>query len=85
MPSRRFPQPWSVDDPDTKLGQDCFTIRDANGQALVLLQAAGLETAKAAGSDAARNGFRPSRSPAPITPVIDGAELHHSAGTTRLH
>jgi hypothetical protein len=31
---RRFPPPWSVDDPDTKLGQDCFIIRDANRQAL---------------------------------------------------
>jgi hypothetical protein len=31
---RRFPPPWSVDDPDKKLGQDCFIVRDANGQAL---------------------------------------------------
>jgi hypothetical protein len=22
--SRRFPPPWFVDDPETKLGQDCF-------------------------------------------------------------
>ena len=34
MASRRFPPPWSVDDPDVKLGQDCFIVRDANGQAL---------------------------------------------------
>ena len=34
MTSRRLPLPWSVDDPDTKLGQDCFIVRDANGQAL---------------------------------------------------
>ncbi len=45
--SRRFPPPWSVDDPDMKLGQDCFIVR------------AGLETAKAAGSETARDGFRP--------------------------
>jgi hypothetical protein len=31
---RRFPPPWSVDDPDTKLGQSCFIVRDKNGQAL---------------------------------------------------
>jgi hypothetical protein len=31
---RRFPSPWSVDDPDMKLGQNCFIVRDANGQAL---------------------------------------------------
>ena len=31
---RRFPPPLSVDDPDTKLGQDCFIVRDANGHAL---------------------------------------------------
>jgi hypothetical protein len=34
VPERRFPPPWSVDDPDMKLGQDCFIVRDANGQAL---------------------------------------------------
>ncbi len=32
--SRRFPPPWSVDDPDTKLGQDCYIVRDADGHAL---------------------------------------------------
>jgi hypothetical protein len=31
--SRRFPPPWSVDDPDMK-GQDCYVVRDANGHAL---------------------------------------------------
>jgi hypothetical protein len=31
---RRFPAPWSVDEPDMKLGQDCFIVRDANRQAL---------------------------------------------------
>jgi hypothetical protein len=36
---RRFPPPWSVDDPDTKLGQDCYIVCDANGHpfAYVLL------------------------------------------------
>jgi hypothetical protein len=34
MSSRRFPPPWSVDDSDRKLGQSCFIVRDANGQAL---------------------------------------------------
>jgi hypothetical protein len=29
-----IPPPWSVDDPDTKLGQDCYVVRDANGHAL---------------------------------------------------
>jgi hypothetical protein len=24
VPPRRFPPPWSADDPDTKLGQDCY-------------------------------------------------------------
>jgi hypothetical protein len=33
-PAWPFPRPWSVDDPDTKLGQDCFIVRDGNGQAL---------------------------------------------------
>jgi hypothetical protein len=32
--SRRFPPPWSVDDPDMELGQDCYVVRDANGHAL---------------------------------------------------
>jgi len=30
----RLPPPWSVDDPDTKLGQECYIIRDASGHAL---------------------------------------------------
>jgi hypothetical protein len=34
VPERRFPPPWSVDDPDMKLGQDCYIVRDANGHAL---------------------------------------------------
>jgi hypothetical protein len=34
MPARRFPPPWSVEDPDPKLGQNCFIIRHANGHAL---------------------------------------------------
>jgi len=24
---RRFPPPWTVDDPDMKLGQDCYIVR----------------------------------------------------------
>jgi hypothetical protein len=31
---RRFPPPWSVDDSDMMLGQECFIVRDHNGQAL---------------------------------------------------
>jgi hypothetical protein len=34
MPERRFPPPWSVEEPDPKLDQRCFIVRDANGQAL---------------------------------------------------
>jgi len=36
MIERRFPPPWSVDDPDRKLGQDCYVVRDANGHPLGL-------------------------------------------------
>jgi hypothetical protein len=31
---RRFPPPWSVDEPDPKLDRHCYIVRDANGQAL---------------------------------------------------
>jgi hypothetical protein len=31
---RRFPPPWSVDDPDPQLERQCFIVRDHNGQAL---------------------------------------------------
>jgi hypothetical protein len=31
---RRFPPPWTVDDPDMKLGQNCYIVRDHNRQAL---------------------------------------------------
>ena len=34
MTERRFPPPWSVDDPDMKLGQTCYIVRDADGHAL---------------------------------------------------
>jgi len=34
MAPRRFPPPWSVDDPEPKLGRNCFIVRDANGHAL---------------------------------------------------
>ena len=35
MPSpHRFPPPWSVEEPDPKLDQRCFIVRDANGQSL---------------------------------------------------
>jgi hypothetical protein len=33
-PQVRFPPPWSVDDPDMKLGQDCYIVRDGNGHAI---------------------------------------------------
>jgi hypothetical protein len=32
---RRFPPPWSVDDPDPQLERQCFIVRDHNGRALV--------------------------------------------------
>ena len=32
--SRRFPPPWSAEEPDPKLDRQCFIVRDANGQAL---------------------------------------------------
>ena len=37
MPQRRFPPPWSVDDPDMKLGQDCCIVRDHDGQDIAKL------------------------------------------------
>jgi predicted ATPase len=33
MTERRFPPPWSVDDPETKLSQDCFIVRAATSMA----------------------------------------------------
>jgi hypothetical protein len=34
---RRFPPPWSVEDPDPKLGRQCFIVRDANGHGMITL------------------------------------------------
>ena len=34
MMPRRFPPPWSIEDPEMKLGQDCFIVRDANGHSM---------------------------------------------------
>jgi hypothetical protein len=28
LTEHRFPPPWSVDDPDMKLGQECYIVRD---------------------------------------------------------
>jgi hypothetical protein len=39
MRDLRFPPPWSVDDPDIKLGHDCFIVRDADGHAPAYLPA----------------------------------------------
>jgi hypothetical protein len=33
MPERRFPPPWSVEEPD-HLDRRCFIVRDHNGYAL---------------------------------------------------
>jgi hypothetical protein len=34
---RRFPPPWSIEDPDPQLERQCFIVRDHNGQALAYL------------------------------------------------
>ncbi len=34
VPDRRFPPPWSAEEPDPKLDRQCFIVRDHNGQAL---------------------------------------------------
>jgi hypothetical protein len=34
MTARRFPPPWTVEEPDQKLDRRCFIVRDANGNAL---------------------------------------------------
>ena len=34
MPERRFPPPWTVEEPDSKLDRQCYIVRDANGHAL---------------------------------------------------
>jgi hypothetical protein len=37
--ARRFPPPWSADDPDMKLGQTCYiVVRDADGHALAYMK-----------------------------------------------
>jgi hypothetical protein len=34
MTARRFPPPWSVEQPDPQLERQCYIIRDADGHAL---------------------------------------------------
>ena len=34
MTTRRFPPPWTAEEPDPKLDRQCFIVRDANGYAL---------------------------------------------------
>jgi hypothetical protein len=33
---RRFPPPWSVEDPDPKLDRPCFIVRDHDGQDIAM-------------------------------------------------
>ncbi len=40
---RRFPPPWSVDDPDVKLGQDCFIVREQRAGVGLFLFRRGLD------------------------------------------
>lgn len=58
MPQRRFPTPWSVEEPDPKLDQRCFIVRDANGAGRLCLFRGGVGRA---GSGKATD---PRRSPA---------------------
>jgi hypothetical protein len=38
MNTRRFPPPWSVEEPDPKLARQwCYIVRDANGHALAYI------------------------------------------------
>jgi hypothetical protein len=39
MPDRRFPPPWSVEDPDMKHGQDYYIVHDATGHTMITLWA----------------------------------------------
>jgi hypothetical protein len=32
MPQHRFPPPWSVEEPDPKLGRQCYIVHDAKGR-----------------------------------------------------
>jgi hypothetical protein len=59
MPERRFPPPWSVEDPDTKLGQTCFIVRDANRQAVTYVY---------------NKQARPATSPSPRHPQVARVE-----------
>jgi hypothetical protein len=44
---RRFPPPWSVEEPD-KLDRRCFIVRDANGHALAYVYFEGEMSSRAA-------------------------------------
>jgi hypothetical protein len=47
LTTRRFPPPWSVFNPDMKLGQDCYIVHAADGQAYVWRNAWQLEVSPA--------------------------------------
>ncbi len=36
-PPRRFPPPWTIEEPNPKLQRQCFIVRDADGQALAFV------------------------------------------------
>jgi hypothetical protein len=64
-PSRHFPPPWSVEEPDPKLDRRCFIVRDGNGQALAYVYFEGELGRRAAAHLLTRT--KPGASP-PISP-----------------
>jgi hypothetical protein len=61
MTARRFPPPWSVEDPDPKLDRQCFIVRDANERPLAYVYFED-EMAPAV-TEAALFGFSPKTTP----------------------
>ena len=58
MPQRRFPPPWSVEEPDPKLARQwCYIVRDANGHALAYVYFKGEAIGNAASADRRQKPF----------------------------
>jgi hypothetical protein len=89
MPERRFPPPWSVEDPDPKLERQCYIVRDHNGQALAFTEGHCIVCRELSGirrpfprHDAASNNLRIPLATArlPVThQVLTGSETQASA------